>query len=107
MGMVAQEDQSFEGLTEHLHDAFQSGGTLSELISNFYNWSQKNRETNDTFTNNMQVLARKIIAQKPSSYLEANHQLKAHYVHKLWDPWPTACYNLLQRKKHLPGSGDA
>ena len=36
MGMVAKEDQSFKGLIDHLHDAFQSGETLSELISNFY-----------------------------------------------------------------------
>ena len=39
MGMVAEEDQSFEGLIDHLHDAFQSDETLSELISNFYSWS--------------------------------------------------------------------
>ena len=29
MGMVREEDQSFEGLTEHLWDTFQSGETLS------------------------------------------------------------------------------
>ena len=34
-GMMAEEDQSFEGLINHLHDAFQSGKTLSELISDF------------------------------------------------------------------------
>ena len=43
MGMVTEEDQSFKGLTEHLQDAFQSGKTLSELISNFYGRSQKAR----------------------------------------------------------------
>ena len=35
MGMMAEEDQSFEGLIDHFHDAFQSGETQSELISNF------------------------------------------------------------------------
>ena len=45
MGMVAEEEQSFEGLIDPLHDAFQSGETLSELISNFYGQSQKARET--------------------------------------------------------------
>ena len=39
MGMVAEEDQSFKGLIEHLWDAFQSGSTLSELISDFYGQS--------------------------------------------------------------------
>ena len=41
MGMVVEEDQSFKGPVEHLHDAFQFGETLSELISDFYSWSQK------------------------------------------------------------------
>ena len=41
MGMMAEEDQSFEGLIDHLCNAFQSGETLSELISNFYGQSQK------------------------------------------------------------------
>ena len=27
MGMMAEEDQSFEGLIDHLHDALQSGET--------------------------------------------------------------------------------
>ena len=85
MGMIAEEDQSFEGLIDHLHDAFQSGTTLSELISNFYGWSQKARETEDTFADDLQVLARKIIVHKPSFRKEANQQLKAQYTHKLLD----------------------
>ena len=36
MGMVADEQQTFEGLIQHLKNAFQSGETASELISNFY-----------------------------------------------------------------------
>ena len=64
MGMVAEEDQSFEGLINHLCDAFQSGETLSELISDCYGQSQKTRETEDTFADDLQVLARKIIVQK-------------------------------------------
>ena len=56
MGMVAKEEQSFEGLIDHLHDTFQLGETLSELISDFYGQSQKVRETEDTFADNLQVL---------------------------------------------------
>ena len=65
MGMVAKEELSFEDLSDHLHDASQSGKTLSELISDFYGQSQKARETEDTFADDLQVLARKIIAHKP------------------------------------------
>ena len=72
MSMVMEEDQSFEGLVEHLHVAFQLVETCSELISNFYSWSRKNGETKDTFTYDLQVLAWKIIAWKLSFCLEAN-----------------------------------
>ena len=41
MGMVAEEQQTFEGLIQHLKNAFQSGETISELISNFYSRAQK------------------------------------------------------------------
>ena len=36
MGMIADEQQSFDGLVNHLKNAFQSGETVSELISNFH-----------------------------------------------------------------------
>ena len=90
MGMVAKEDQSFEGLIDHLHDAFQSGKTLSELISDFFGQSQKARETEDNFADDLQVLARKIIVYKPSFHKEDNQQLKAQYVHKLQDQYYAA-----------------
>ena len=89
MGMMAEEDQSLEGLIDHLHDAFQSGETLNELIGDFYGQSQKARETEDTFTDDLQVLARKIIVQKPSFRKEGNQHLKAQYMHKLWDQYYT------------------
>ena len=53
MGMVTKEDQSFKGLIDHLHDAFQSGKTLIELISDFYGQSQEARETEDTFADDL------------------------------------------------------
>ena len=36
MGMVTEDQQTFEGLVQHLKNAFQSGKTISELISDFY-----------------------------------------------------------------------
>ena len=87
MGMVTEDDQSFEDLIDYLHKAFQLGEMLSKLTSDFYGRSQKARETKDNFANNLQVLARKIIVQKESFRLEANCQLKVQYMHKLWDPY--------------------
>ena len=44
---------------------FQSCEMVSSLISDFYNQSQKARETKDMFANKLQVLVRNIVACKP------------------------------------------
>ena len=36
MGMIADDQQSFDGLVNHLKHAFQLGETVSKLISDFY-----------------------------------------------------------------------
>ena len=36
MGMITDDQQSFDGLVNHLKNAFQSGETVSKLISDFY-----------------------------------------------------------------------
>ena len=88
--MVAEEDESFEGLTEHLQNVFQSGDTLSKLLRNVYGHVQKTRKTEDTFTDDTQVLARRIIECKPSFCLVTNQQQKTQYMHNLWDPYYAA-----------------
>ena len=90
MDMVDEEYHCFEGLIDQLCDVFQLGETLSELISDFYGQSQKTRETKDTFADDLQVLARKIIAPKPSFRKEANQQLKVQYAHKLQNQYYAA-----------------
>ena len=39
--MIADDQQTFDGLVNHLKNAFQSAETLSELISDFYGQHQK------------------------------------------------------------------
>ena len=41
MGMIKDDQQTFVGLVNHLKGAFQSGETITELISNFYGWHQR------------------------------------------------------------------
>ena len=43
MGMVMDEQQTFEGLIQHLKNAFQSRETTSKLISDFYARAQKKK----------------------------------------------------------------
>ena len=63
---------------------------MSELISDFYSQHQKKNESEDAFADDLQILVRKIIAQKPSFRAEANEQLKNQYAHKLHDQYYAA-----------------
>ena len=87
MGMVMEEQQTFEGLVQHLKNAFQSGETTSKLISDFYGWAQKKNESEEAFADELQILVHKIIARKPEFRQDANEQLKSQYAHKLKDPY--------------------
>ena len=56
MRMVTEDQQTFEGLMQHLKNTFQSGETISELISNFYSRAQKKNKSEDVFADDLQVL---------------------------------------------------
>ena len=87
MGMVADEQQTFEGLIQHLKNAFQSNETTSELISDFYARAQKKNESEEAFADELQILVCKIIARKPEFREDANEQMKSQFMHKLKDPY--------------------
>ena len=87
MGLTPEEEQSFQGLIDHLSLAFQSCETVSSLIADFYNQFQKTRETKDAFADELQILVRKIVAQKPEFIHEANQALKHQYAQNLRDPY--------------------
>ena len=97
MGMVTDEQQTFEGLVQHLKNAFQSGETTSELISYFYGRAQKKNESEEAFADEPQILVCKIIARKLEFREDANEQLKSQYAHKLKDPYYAAiAHSMLQ-----------
>ena len=49
LGLTPEGKQSFQGLIDHLSLVFQSCKMVSSLIADFYNQSQKARETEDMF----------------------------------------------------------
>ena len=53
MGMVVDEQQTFEGLIQHLKNVFQSGETTSKLISDFYARAQKKNESEEVFADEL------------------------------------------------------
>ena len=90
MWMVVEDQQTFEGLVQHLKNAFQSDKIISKLISDFYGQAQKKKESEDVFADELQVLFQIIIARKLEFGTDANEQLKSQYAHKLRDPYYAA-----------------
>ena len=87
LGLTPKEEQSFQGLMDHLTLAFQSCEMVSYLIADFYNWSQKIQETEDAFADELQVLVRTIVARKPEFKKEANQALKHQFAQNLRVPY--------------------
>ena len=85
LGMYPEKEQSFQGLIDHLTTAFQSGETENSLIRDFYNCTQKPKESEGAFADELQILVRKIIARKPKFYLQANEALTHQYAQNLKD----------------------
>ena len=86
LGLTHEDEQSFQGLIDCLSLAFWSCEMVSSLITDFYNQFQKTWETEDAFAGELQVLVRKIVAQKPEFKSEANQALKHQFTQNLRDP---------------------
>ena len=86
-GLSPPNEQSFKGLIDHLILAFQSCETVSSLTADFYNQSQKTRETEDVFVDELQVLVWKIVACKPEFINKPNQALKHQFAQNLRDPY--------------------
>ena len=83
LGLTPKEEQSFQGLIDRLSLAFQSCETVSSLIADFYKQSQKTWETEGVFADELQVLVRKIVAQKPEFKRETKQALKHQFAQNL------------------------
>ena len=87
LGLTPEQEQSFQGLIDHLSLTFQSCKTVSSLIADFYNQCQRTRETEDAFADELKILVRKIIARKLEFIHKANQALKHQYAQNLRDPY--------------------
>ena len=81
LSMMKEGQQNFEGLMQHLTYAFKYWETDSSLITAFFSQSNKAKETEEAFTENLQVLVLKIILWKSSIMAEANNALKQQNTH--------------------------
>ena len=81
MSVIVNDQQTFDGLVNHLKGAFQPEETVSKLMRDFHGWLQRKNESEDVFANGLLILVRKTIAHKPSFRAEANEQLKHQHPH--------------------------
>ena len=84
-GWSQRTNKLLKASCKHLKNAFQSGESNSELISDFYGWAQKRNESEDVFVDDLQILVWKLIAWKPEFGVDANKQRKHQYTHKMQD----------------------
>ena len=76
LGLTPKDEQSFQGLVDHLSLDFQSCKAVSSL-----------RESEDIFIDKLQTLMYKIVALKPEFLGKAYQTLKHQYMHYLRDPY--------------------
>ena len=70
----------YHELIEHLRTSFKSGETFSSLVVDFYSCIQQLQETEDQFTDELQILGQKVISIRPSWKQEANEALKTQFA---------------------------
>ena len=90
---------SYTKLIEHLQTSFDSGKTFSSLLTDFYGWYQKLKETKDQFINELQVLVTEVISIGPEWKSQVDEALKTQFAHILWDQYFVAmAHNILKNR---------
>ena len=69
-------DIQYQDLLEHLSIAFQGGDDEANILAEFYSHSQKPREMEETFADELQLLAHEVISRKPNFCHDLNTTLK-------------------------------
>ena len=82
---------------EHLRTSFEMSKSFSSLVDGVYSWSQCNKETEDQFADELQILSRKVLSICLEWKAEVNEALKTQFAFWLHDPYlvAKACYFLI------------
>ena len=71
---------NYKILIEHLRASFEMGKSFSSLVCDFYSQRQCNEETEDQFTDELQLLSRKVLSICPEWKAEVNETLKTQFA---------------------------
>ena len=78
-------EMSYKDLLEHLNLAFVGSEDESTLMADFYSHTQKVKELEESFADELEVLAQKVISKKPNFWQRLNSVLKNQYANQLYD----------------------
>ena len=65
--------------------AFQGGDNEANLLAEFYSHAQKVKESEEAFSDELQILMQKVIIKKPDFWVNLDSTLKQHYASQLFD----------------------
>ena len=75
----------YQDLLRHLSITFQGGNNEANLLVEFYSHGQKANESEEAFTDELQILAHKVIIKKPDFHVNLDLMLKQRYPSQLFD----------------------
>ena len=78
-------DITYQDLLQHLGIAFQGGDDKANVLAEFYSRCQYAKESEESFANELQLLARKVISKKPDFRVNLDNTMKQRYASQLYD----------------------
>ena len=76
---------TFQDLLSHLGGAFQGGDDEANVLAEFYSRRQFAKESEESFADELQLLARKVISKKPDFRVNLDNTMKQRYASQLYD----------------------
>ena len=75
----------YHELLKHLSVMFQGGEDEANILAEFYSQAQKPKESEETFADELQLLAHKVISKRPAFREGLDTTLKQRYANQLYD----------------------
>ena len=76
---------TFQDLLSHLGVTFQGGDDEANVLAEFYSRRQFAKESEESFADELQLLARKVISKKPDFRVNLDNTMKQRYASQLYD----------------------
>ena len=76
---------TYQDLLQHLGVAFQGGDDEANILAEFYSRRQYAKESEESFADELQLLARKVISKKPDFRVNLDNTMKQQYASQLYD----------------------